>query len=115
MRFMKNILLAICLLVVGKAFALEYEVLLENDLVTVCRVKIMPQEEIGLHYDQYPQVVVARQGGVITRLEQDGSTTDVEFPTDVPVYRPAETADKIHKSVNNQPGPIELIITQIKK
>jgi hypothetical protein len=54
------------------------------------------------------------QGGIITRLEADGSTTEVVFPTQQIVLRPAETADKLHKSVNEQAEPIELIIIQLK-
>jgi hypothetical protein len=38
--------------------ALEYEVQLDNDQVSVSRVKIMPKEEIGLHRDALQQVVI---------------------------------------------------------
>lgn len=101
-------------LLASSAQALDYQKQFENDKVCVARVKIMPQEEIGSHYDMYPQVVVALKGGVITRLEADGSTTDVQFPTGKTVFRKAETPDKTHKSVNKQSEPIELIIIQLK-
>ncbi len=94
--------------------ALEYQVQLENNAVSVARVKIMPHEEIGLHRDVYPQVVVALQGGVITRLEADGSTTDVNFPTGQAVYREIDPPNELHKSVNNSSAPVELIIIQLK-
>jgi hypothetical protein len=87
---------------------------LENDKVSVAYVKIYPQEEIGLHYDEYPQVVIALTGGIVTRLEADGSTTKVEFPTGQAVFRPSESADKMHKSLNETSMPIELIIVQLK-
>lgn len=38
-----------------------------QESVSVVHVKILPNEEIGLHRDAYPQVVVALQGGIITR------------------------------------------------
>jgi len=74
----------------------------------------MPQEEIGLHYDEYPQVVIALSGGILTRLEANGSQTQVEFPTNTPVFRPAETPDKMHKTLNATSAPIELTIIQLK-
>lgn len=94
--------------------ALEYEVQLDNEQVCVARVKIMPQEEVGLHRDAYPQVVVALQGGVITRLEANGTTTDVKFPTGVAVARGIDPPDELHKSVNNGSEAVELIVIQLK-
>lgn len=104
----------ICLLS-SNAQALEYEIQLENESVSIARMKVMPHEEIGLHRDAYPQVVVALQGGVITRLEADGSTTDVNFPTGRAVFREIDPPDQLHKSVNNSPNPVELITIQLKK
>ena len=40
--------------------------------------------------------------------------TDIHFPTAKAVVRPAEVPEKIHKSVNKQSEPIELIIVQLK-
>lgn len=104
----------ICLLS-SSVQALEYEIQLENESVSVARVKIMPHEEIGLHRDAYPQVVVALQGGVITRLESDGSTVDINFPTGRAVFREIDPPEQLHKSVNNSSTPVELIIIQLKK
>lgn len=95
--------------------ALEYEIQLENEHATVSYVKIMPHEEIGLHRDTYPQVVIALQGGIVTRLEADGSTVDVHFPTNRAVFREMDPPEKLHKSVNNSSNPIELMIIQLKK
>ena len=95
--------------------SLEYEVQLENQSVSVARAKIMPQEEIGLHRDAYPQVVVALQGGTITRVEADGSTIDVDFPTGKAVFRDIDPPDQVPTSVNNSSNPVELVIIQLKK
>jgi hypothetical protein len=93
---------------------MEYEMLLDNDKVRVSRVKIMAGEEVGLHRDEYPAVVIALQGGTITRLEADGTTTDVVFPSNVPVFRPIDPPDLLHRSVNSSSNAIELIVTQLK-
>lgn len=112
---MRYFLFAAALLLAVETQALEYEVQLENDQVSVARVKILPHEEIGLHRDLLPQVVVALKGGTITRLEADGRTVDVNFPTGVPVYRKMDPPNEFHKSVNKSGEVIELIIIQLKE
>ena len=94
--------------------ALEYEVQLDNDHVTVGKATILPHEEIGLHRDAYPQVVVALKGGTITRLEADGTKIDVQFPTGKAVYRQPDPIDELHRSVNDSSETVELIIVQLK-
>ena len=94
--------------------AIEYEVQFENEKVHVARAKIMPYEVVGLHRDAYTQVVIALQGGTITRLEADGTTTDVNFPTATAVFTEVDPPNEFHNSVNNTSDPIELIIIQLK-
>lgn len=106
--------LSIIMLVAIQSLAIEYEKQFENDRVIIARVKIAPGEVIPEHYDKLPAVVTALQGGVITRLEADGSTIDVEFPTGKGIYRPSEPEIKKHKSINNGNQPIELIIVELK-
>jgi len=95
-------------------YDLEYVKQFENEHICVSYVKIMPNEEIGLHYDVYPQKVKSLHGGVITRFEADGTITKVDFPKGEWVYRASESPDKIHKSANETLKPIELIIVQLK-
>lgn len=94
--------------------ALEYEPQFENDQISVAKAKIQPHEEIGLHRDAYPQVVIALKGGTITHLEADGRVTEVHFPTGVAVVREADPQDELHKSVNNSSESVELLIFQLK-
>ena len=112
---MKYLLLGLISLLSFDIQSLEYEIQLENESVSVARAKIMPYEEIGLHRDVYPQVVIALQGGIITRLEADGSTTDVNFPTGRAIFREMDPPDQLHKSINNSSTPVELIIIQLKR
>ncbi|UNE35504.1 hypothetical protein KG892_00545 [Vermiphilus pyriformis] len=93
---------------------MEYIKQFENDRVNVFRIKIMPQEQTELHYDVYPHIVIALNGGTIMRNEADGSTTHVEFPTGKALFRAAESPDKVHGSVNISSAPIELIIIELK-
>lgn len=111
---MKFVGIGIACLFLSGLQSLEYEVQFENDQVCVSRVKIMPNEEIGLHRDVYRQVVIALKGGTITRLEANGTTTDVVFPTGVSVFREIDPPNELHKSVNKGAEPVELIIMQLK-
>lgn len=111
---MKRLYLTLLSLYSIEVHSLEYKILHENDSVSISQVKIMPYEEIGLHRDAYPQIVVALQGGVITRLEADGSKVHVDFPTGQAVSREVDPPDQLHKSINNSPNPVELIIIQLK-
>lgn len=94
--------------------ALEYEQQFENGQICIGKVIIAPHEEIGLHRDVYPQVVIALKGGTITRLEADGRKTDIKFPTGQAVFREADPVNEQHRSVNNSSEPVELIIIQLK-
>lgn len=111
---MKKLLVCAAFLLSFCLHAIEYEVQLENNQVQVARVKIMPYEEIGLHRDEYPGVILALQGGVITRLEANGTKTDVSFPTGIAVFRDADPSNELHKSVNQSANPVELIIIQLR-
>lgn len=111
---MMRIFLGIMCLAPFQIYSLEYQLQFENDQVSVARAKILPHEEIGLHRDVYPHIVVALKGGTITRLEPDGRTVDVIFPTGVGVYRPTDPEDQLHRSVNHSDEEIELIIIQLK-
>lgn len=112
---MKRLWLSLLCLYSIEAQSLEYKILHENDSVSIAQVKIMPHEEIGLHRDAYPQIVVALQGGIITRLEADGSKVEVNFPTGQAVSREIDPPDQLHKSINNSSNPVELIIIQLKQ
>lgn len=111
---MKTILLCLACLLTLKIHSFEYEPQFENDQICVARAKIQPNEEIGLHRDAYPQIVIALKGGTITRLEANGQVTDVKFPTGVAVVRNPDPENELHKSVNKSSQPIELVIIQLK-
>lgn len=111
---MQKVLLGFACFLTTGIQALEYQLQFENDQVCAAKAKILPHEEIGLHRDVYPQVVVALQGGTISRLEADGRTVDVEFPTGTAVFRPADPENQLHSSVNRSENPVELMIIQLK-
>ena len=111
---MKKILAIVLSSLCFQTQALEYEQQFENDQICVSKVIIAPHEEIGLHRDEHQQVVIALKGGIITRLEADGRTTDVSFPTGKAVFRDVDSEKEQHRSINNSSEAVELIIIQFK-
>lgn len=95
--------------------AMEYEVLYENDEVSVVRMRIAGLEELAAHRDAIPQWIYACKGGVITRIEEDGREVDVEFPTGAVVFRDEEPLDApLHRALNKSIEPIKVISIQKK-
>lgn len=111
---MKKLLIAAACLLSLNASAVEAEVQFENDQVRILSIKIAAHEEIGEHRDELPQVVISLKGGTITRLEADGSKTEVHFPKGEAVYRDADPVGEMHKSVNATCKPVELVVVQLK-
>lgn len=94
---------------------MEFEILFENEKLRVSRFKLEAGEEVGLHYDENPATVTAYQGGIITRLENDGTEREVHFPTAVATFRPAEPKEMTHRSINRGSAPVAAIIVEVKK
>ncbi len=111
---MKRILFTLICSITWGLNAIEVESQFENEKVSILKAKIAPWEEIGLHRDAIPTVVIALKGGTITRLEANGTTTDVHFPTGVAVYRNIDPPEELHRSVNKSADEIELIMIQLK-
>ncbi len=93
--------------------ALEYTLQYENDQVRVAKIALQPNEEVGLHRDAYPRAIYGIRGGTLTRYEQDGSTTEVIFPTGDTIYLEADPIGEMH-SAKNGPQPLEIIVVDIK-
>jgi quercetin dioxygenase-like cupin family protein len=111
---MKSSLLGLTCLIAFQAHAFECETQFENEQICVAKVKIEAKEEIGLHRDAYPHIVIALKGGTITRLEADGRTTDVQFPTGVTITRDPDPKNELHGSINRSSEAIELVVIQLK-
>lgn len=93
---------------------LDYELQFENNRVAVGKAVIAPHEEIGFHRDPYPQVIFPIKGGVVTRFESDGGSTEVDFTTGKAVYRNADRENELHRTISRSDTPLELLIVQLK-
>lgn len=103
-------LLALCFSLQG----LEYEVQFEDSKVIVVRAKIEAHETAELHRDDIPHLVTAIKGGVLTRIEADGTENVVAFPTGVTIYRDKDPIGEYHRTENRSDEAVELIIINLK-
>ncbi len=112
---MKKTLIGICCFLAYGISAAESQIQFENNRIRASKIKIMAHEEIGLHRDDYPRVVISLKGGTITRLEGDGSMIDIDFPKGEAVFREADPLGQLHRSINKTCKPIELIVIELKE
>ena len=110
---MKYILYCVCLLPFA-AQALEYKIQHENEQVRVSKIILEPGEKVGLHRDEYPRTVIGLKGGTFKRIEEDGSTKDVIFPTGEAVFLEADPVGQKHSGVNTSADFLELIVIEYK-
>lgn len=111
---MRNIFLALACLIPFIAQALEVEKQFENEKISVLKVRLEAGEEIGLHRDEYPRVVIGLQGGTIHRIEQAGTCNEIVFPTGKAVFLEADPVGEQHRAVNKTDQAIEVIVVQLK-
>ena len=111
---MKKLLSSLFLLFTIQATALEFEQQFENERVNVVRVLVNPGDEIDWHRDAFRQVVVTLQGGIVTRLEDNGDVNDVIFETGKTTFREPDPEGCCHRTVNRFSDPVEIILIQLK-
>jgi len=92
--------------------AYEEELLFENEQICVSRWKLLPGDAVGQHQDDYAQVVIALQGGVVTRIGADGSSNEILLPTGKAVYQEADR--ELHDAFNTSDAPIEALMIELK-
>lgn len=96
----------------GQLQAMEYELQYEDAMLSIAKLTLAPKEMVELHRDELLCIVTSPKGGVVTRIEEDGSCIDVQFPAGIPVLRPVNLA--LHKSFNPSDKELELIIITFK-
>ena len=111
---LKNMLVAIACVVPFTAQAVDVEKQFENEQIRVLKVAVHPGEEIGLHRDEYRRAVIGLQGGVISRISEDGHVNEIVFPTHGTVFLEADPEGELHRAVNNTEKTIEVIVVQLK-
>jgi len=87
----------------------HYSVIFENDVVRLLKINYEPGESSVLH--RHPDsVVVILSGGTTRFTNPDGTTQDVELPTDSALYLPAA----VHNSQNIGATRTEAVLVELK-
>ena len=97
------------------ASAVEAEKQFENDQIRVMKILIQGGEEIGFNHYSNPRVAIAIQGGILTRIQEDGTCQDVVFPTGKAVFLEADQPGEQHRAINRSENPLEVIVVHLKK
>ncbi|MBS0603544.1 MAG: hypothetical protein JSS60_00740 [Verrucomicrobia bacterium] len=111
---MKKALVFIGALAPFALHSLEFDMQFENEQVRVSKIVMAAKEEVGLHRDELPRVVIGLKGGTVRRMEQDGSTRDVHFPTGSAVFLEADPEGEMHRGVNVSDTELEVMIIELK-
>lgn len=109
---MKSILTMMMCFLPFAASCLDFEVKFDDQELRISRWRLEEHEEVGFHSDDFPAIVYALQGGIITRVAKDGSTKNVSFPTKQIVWRPADPSE--HRSINPLDTPLEAMMIEFK-
>jgi|ERR1700722_12806418 len=122
---MKNILikvlwllpLAYCSLLQGKELlpTQTYRVFqFENEYVRVWKTVIMPHQPLKMHRHDCARVVVGLKGGILTKIEETGKTSDLKFDTGVAYWLTEDAPGTLHGDINESDEPIEVMVIELK-
>lgn len=86
----------------------------ENEQVRVWKTVIAPHQPLNMHRDDLPRVVVPLKGGDYKKIEEDGSTSTIQFVTGEAVFFPPDPQGQLHAGINESPDAIEVIVVELK-
>lgn len=111
---MKNALITMLAIVPFSLQALDFEVQMDNEQLKVSKIAIMPGEEIGLHRDDNPRIIISAQGGTITRIEPDDKEVHIHFPAGKAIFMEADPEGELHRAKNEGKEAIEIFVIELK-
>jgi quercetin dioxygenase-like cupin family protein len=112
---MKGFFLLAASLFFTVANAMECEVVVDNKQVSVLKITLAPHEEVDDHRDDLPRVITAIQGGVLTRIEQDGTVSELVIPSGSSLFLEPDPVGTLHKTANRTASPLEFCVVLLKK
>ncbi len=111
---MKKPISLLAFLFICNLSAMDSEITLDNDHVRTSKVKLEAHEEIDHQHNEYPQLILSFKGGILTRIETNGTKTEIKLPKNIPVYQDQDPAGEYHKFINNTCKPLEIIVIELK-
>lgn len=86
----------------------------ENEHVRVWRTVIMPREPLKMHRHDCARVVVGLKGGKLTKIEETGEISDLEFETGKAYWLGEDPPGTLHGDINESDEPIEVMVIELK-
>ncbi len=88
---------------------------INNDQVRTWRTIIAPNQPLKLHRHEYPRVVTVLRGGTLKSVAESGDLLAVRhWRAGESYWLDADPPNKLHACVNDGPGVIEIVVTELK-
>lgn len=100
----------------GDACAREMsrEFMFENEFAICWKTTIPPNMPLKMHRHDRGRTIVALQGGVLTRVDEDGTTKDLVFDTGKAYWYEADPPNNLHADVNQGERDVVVVVTEFK-
>lgn len=86
----------------------------ENEHVRVWKTIIMPHQPLKMHRHDCSRIVVDLKGGALTKIEETGETSPLNFETGVAYWLTQDPPDTLHADINESDEPIEVMVIELK-
>lgn len=86
----------------------------ENEHVRVWKTIIMPNQPLKMHRHDCSRVVVGLKGGALTKIEQSGEISTLNFETGAAYFLAEDPEGTLHGDINESNEPIEVMVIEIK-
>lgn len=90
------------------------EFVFENDHAICWKTTVSPNVPLRMHRHDRARVIVALKGGVLRRVDEDGTTKDLVFETGAAYWYEADPPDNLHADVNDGPEDVIVVVTELK-
>jgi len=111
---MKKPLFSLACLILFQLSAATSEITFENDQIRATKIKLEAHEEIDLQHNDHPKILISLKGCTLTRIEMNGTKTEIKLPKNTPIYQEEDPANESHKLLNNTCKSLEIIAVEIK-
>jgi beta-alanine degradation protein BauB len=86
----------------------------ENEHVRVWKTTIMPHQPLKMHRHDCARVVVGLKGGTLTKIEETGETSELNFESGVAYWLTEDPPGTLHADINESDEPIEVMVIELK-
>ncbi|MBS0585983.1 MAG: hypothetical protein JSR76_06775 [Verrucomicrobia bacterium] len=86
----------------------------ENEHVRVWKTIIMPHQPLKMHRHDCPRVIVGLKGGTLTKIEETGEISDLNFESGMAYWLIEDPLGTLHGDINESEEPIEVMVIELK-